>query len=773
MFRRALKKSIAVVTVTALVLSCAACGNEEKKEPANEPEATAEVAEEPTEEPAEATPEPEPEPTPTPEPDDGNLIKDGGFDKGPSWAIYKESGGSGSDTIEDGELVLKISDLGEVQHGVQIYYDGFQLDEGAKYEFSFDARSTVPRTILCRFQVNGGDYHPYYKKPVKLTEEMQHYSFKFTMKEPTDPAPRLVFNCGYGGKADKGVGEHQIYFDNVKLVLADASNVVVAEEADPTGIRVNQVGFRPDDTKTAVFADVGMDQDTFSIVEAKSGKEVYTGSLGTATDNPNAGETDRVADFSDFKTPGTYRIRTADGIESPKFRIARNVYDNLLKKAVKFLYLQRCGETLDKKYAGKYAHKACHTEKAYLYWDPDTKIDVSGGWHDAGDYGRYVVAGAKAAADVLYAYDTYAGKRIIDDVGTPQSGDGIDDLLQEAKYELDWMLKMQAPDGKVYHKVTCKNFPSTVFPEEETDDLVVCFTSTPAAGDFVAVMSLAARIYGKTKNAEFKQAAKRYLKAAKKTWKYLKGHPDPVSYSNPSDVVTGEYPDGEDGDERYWAACELYCTTGDESLRSVIDSYIADGSDVTGLGWQKIGFYGTYALLTNPDFMSRSDNSVKALNDLFDEKVNNTAEGADANPYAVNRSNDYEWGSNLGIANEGVMFLMSDQIHGNTDRLALAERQLSYLLGENATGYCFVTGFGTQSSEHPHHRISQVVGKAIPGMLVGGPDSSLEDPYAKTVLEGKPPAKCYADTDQSYSTNEVTIYWNSPLILLLAGLRIH
>lgn len=767
MFRKALKKGIAVLTVTALVLSCAACGNEEKKEDASpDPEVEAEATEEPTEEPAAETPEPEP----TAEPDDGNMIKDGGFDKGPSWAIYKQSGGSGSDTIENGELVLTITDLGEVQHGVQIYYDGFQLNEGAEYAFSFDARSTIPRTILNRFQMNGGDYHAYFKKPIKLTEEMQHYSFKFTMKEQSDPAPRLVFNCGYGGKADKGIGEHQIIFDNMRLELADDSNVVVAKEVDPTGIRVNQVGFRPDDVKTAVFADVAMDQDSYSIVDAKSGKEVYTGTFGTATDNPNAGETDRVVDFSDFKTPGTYKIKTPDGAESPKFKIAKNVYDNLLKKAVKFLYLQRCGEELDEKYAGKYAHKKCHTEKAHLYWDYDTTIDVSGGWHDAGDYGRYVVAGAKAAADVLYAYESYSGKRIIDDVGTPQSGDGVDDLLQEAKYELDWMLKMQYDEGKVYHKVTCKNFPSTVFPEEETDDLVVCFTSTPAIADFTAIMALAARIYGGTKNAEFKKAAKRYLKAAKKSWKYLKTHPDAINYSNPSDVVTGEYPDPEDGDERFWAAAEMYRTTGDESITGVLGDYIADGSDVTGLGWQKIGFYGTYSLLMNPKFTMQSNNNVKALYDLLDEKVEKTAAGADANPYAVDRSDDYEWGSNLGIANDGVLFYMADMIDGSNERNTYAQRQLSYLLGENATGYCFVTGFGSQSPEHPHHRISQVVGKAIPGMLVGGPDSSLEDPFAKTVLEGKPPAKCYADSDQSYSTNEVTIYWNSPLILLLAGL---
>ena len=97
------------------------------------------------------------------------------------------------------------------------------------------------------------------------------------------------------------------------------------------------------------------------------------------------------------------------------------------------------------------------------------------------------------------------------------------------------------------------------------------------------------------------------------------------------------------------------------------------------------------------------------------------------------------------------------------------DKQLNYLFGNNATGYCFMTGFGTLYTDHPHHRPSQVVGKTVPGMIAGGPNSGLNDPYAANVLKGVPPAKCYVDNAQSYSTNEVAIYWNSPVIYLLAG----
>ena len=123
----------------------------------------------------------------------------------------------------------------------------------------------------------------------------------------------------------------------------------------------------------------------------------------------------------------------------------------------------------------------------------------------------------------------------------------------------------------------------------------------------------------------------------------------------------------------------------------------------------------------------------------------------------------------MGVGNDGEILYMAYKLTGDEQYKTLAKHQLDYLLGTNALGYCFVSGYGTFYPENPHHRPSQVKGKAMIGMLAGGPDKNLEDPYAIAVLTEESPAMSYVDNAQSYSTNEVTIYWNSPLIYLLAA----
>ena len=760
------KKLLSLLIVTTMVVSLTACGADETEKPdAASGSAVSEAA---------AAEEPAPEASEEPAVDEDNMIEDGTFDGDKPWDVYTTSGGSASTSIEEGEMRVSFTDTGDVEHGVQIYYDGFGVNEGTEYEFSFDARSTVDRTVSARLQMNGGDYHPYFREAVDLTSEMKHYSYTFKMKEASDPAPRLCFNMGMQDDGKK-YQDHEVYFDNMRFVIKDASGAVAAEEDDDiTGIRLNQVGYKPEALKSMVFAGVPSDK-TYWIADAKTGEKIKEISFKDGEDeveNPYAEETDRpfAMDDQDLAEKGRYKIIADDGTESPAFKISENVYDDLIKKSVKMLYLQRCGTAIDKKYGGKYAHKKCHDKKATLYWDDSVKLDVSGGWHDAGDYGRYVVSGAKAAADLLLAYDDYKDKKIIDNVGVPHSGDGVDDLLQEVKYELDWMLKMQSENGLVYSKVTCANFPDTVMPEEETQPLIISYTSTPATADFVAVMSLAARVFKGTKSAELKKAADKYLKAAKKSWKYLAKNPKVKGHTNPAGIVTGEYPDTKDRDERLWAAAELYRTTGDKSIIPFIDD-CASEVNMTGYGWLDCGGYGCYAALMNKNLKKNASSTYQKVYDGFKNIVSEAADTVSGAPYGINRTDTYEWGSNMGIANDGMMFLMAKKVLKKEDSPGLlqeyAQSQLDYLLGKNPTGYCFVTGFGTKSPKNPHHRPSQVKKKAIPGMLVGGVNNGLDDPYCENVLKKTPAAKCYADVDQSYSTNEVAVYWNSPLVYLL------
>ena len=698
------------------------------------------------------------------------LISNGDFSGALNWQLYTESEGKADLAVEDGELVVNVHNGGKVEHAIQPYYDGFKLIQGVSYELSWDVRSTVERYMQVRIQLNGGDYHAYAQERLKAGPEKEHHTIQFTMEEATDPAPRLCINMGNvpeveGGEADPAtLGEHQVFFDNFSLKVTDASSAVAAEEdPDATGIRVNQIGYKPYAVKTAVFAGVSVDSGAFKVVKADSGETVFEGTAGAAEDNAWAGETDRVADFSALTEPGTYIIETADGTRSPAFVIAEDVYGELLRAAVRMLTLQRCGTALDESIGGDFAHPECHVEKA-LILGTDEKIDVSGGWHDAGDYGRYTVSGAKAAADIMQAWERLGTKT--DDAGIPESGDGIDDLLQEAKYELDWLLKMQREDGGVYHKVSCRNFPAFISPEKETDELVACPVSNTATGDFAGVMAMAGRIFAASGDEPLAAAADGYIAAAEKAWAYLEAHKGDPGFKNPEDVVTGEYPDENDEDEYLWAAAELARTTGKEEYRKAAEELLDAGGVRTGLGWLDIGSYGVYAVLKDEGADEAAKEKAQALMRSFADK---TMEIAGSNPYGIDRTDTYEWGSNMGVANTGAILQMAAETLGMDECAKAAQRYLDYLLGENATGYCFVTAFGEKSPEHPHHRPSTAAGHAMPGMLVGGPDNGLEDPYAVAALTGKPPAKCYADSDQTYSTNEVCVYWNSPMILLIAG----
>ena len=432
--------------------------------------------------------------------------------------------------------------------------------------------------------------------------------------------------------------------------------------------------------------------------------------------------------------------------------IADNPYKELVKEATRMFYLQRCGCEIEDE---TFAHKACHTSEATIYGTSD-KIDVSGGWHDAGDYGRYTVAAAKAVADLLYAYDANP-ELFTDDIGIPESGNSVPDVLDEVRYELEWMLKMQAADGGVYHKVSCANFPAYVMPEKEVAELIVMPVSSTATADFVASMAMAYQFYKGVDEA----FAKKCLAAAEKSWAYLKENPDYKGYVNPKDVVTGEYGDRTDKDERYWAACQMYTATGDLTY---LDGVTAAK---TGLDWSTVGDYGNIALTTMNAGSGDQDGMTEALanlKQLAGASLKKTADSAEelvnASPYG-SPVDEYNWGSNMTIANAGVVL----GLEGKKDA---ANEVLNYLLGKNPLGACFVTGFGTVSPKTPHHRPSMAKNTAQPGMLVGGVNSNLEDSAAKAYCKTNPPAKCWVDNGESYSTNEITIYWNSPLIYLLA-----
>ena len=696
---------------------------------------------------------------------DGAYVMDEAFTNPDEfkWNTYTESGGDWEVACEDGEMVVKIKSTGSLEYACQLYFDGISLLENCKYQFDFDIKSDKARTFEWRFQLNGGDYHAYAgQQKVELGTSWKHVSEEFTMAEKGDRAPRFCFNLGNDGSITDA---HTIYIDNVTLKIVDCSQAVKLDNGPAANpVSLNQTGYKPKDPK--VFFVDGTMSTSFKIYDAKTYEVVYEGEVSAPFASIGTGSEITMGDFTAFEKPGTYFVSTNSSGKSYTFTIAEDVYDDALKASILMLYTQRCGcevkSDIGEEYAD-FAHPICHTGEALIY-GTDKKIDVSGGWHDAGDYGRYVVPGAKTIADLFMTYQDTGYKA--DDLGIPESGNGVPDILDEARYELEWMFKMQAENGGVYHKVTCDNFPATVMAHEETNQLLVLPISTTATGDFAAVMAKASVVY-KDIDAEF---AAKCLEASKKAYAYMEANAaaDTTGFLNPSDVFTGEYPDAVNKDEFFWAAIELYIATGEETYLAKAKELYSDSMEL-GLGWIEMALYGVHSYLRTETSFKKDAEFTELLKKRVIDEATKSMELAKKDGYYNSMCDNYPWGSNLTVANNGILYNLAYLLSDNKEFRDLCFFQVDYIMGMNVTGYSFLTGFGTNAAEHPHHRPSQAQGHPVPGMVVGGPNGEPADPYAISALDGKAPARCYCDNDTAYSINEVAIYWNSPFIYILAA----
>ena len=691
-----------------------------------------------------------------------NLIKNGDFSDGlTKWGSYTTDGGELDLSCEDEELKAKIINCGEINYGVQVSQNNFPLYKNGVYRISFDVSSTVDREIYYGIQMNGGDYRSYAGENVEIGPDKKKVTLDFTMNEESDMAPALIFNMG---NMSGNLEEHIVTIDNVSVSLIDGSKVDASgsEEEKEQGIVLNQLGYLPNDSKKVVFRGKDLADKTFNVVKAETNEVVYTGEISEGRYNASSDEINYFGDFTDLVEEGTYKVITESLGESYEFKINKDTYKEALKDAVRFFYMQRCDE-LPEEYAGAWAHGKCHTGLARIYGTEDEYIDVSGGWHDAGDYGRYVVATSKAVADLVLAYE--ADKTAFgDDTNIPESGNGIADILDEVKGQLDWLFKMQNTDnGGVYHKVTCASFPGNIKADEEIGELIVTPISTTATGDFAAVMALGYDTF-KTIDRDF---ADKCLEAAEKAWDYLDKQPS-STVDNPPGITTGAYKDSNDRDERYWAAAQLFKATGDEKYNEKIKKYV-DKKVELEYGWQSVGGYGNQAYLKAKNADKATCNKIKAK---MIKEADRVLKASKKDSYGIANESNFYWGSNMGIADQASLMEFVNKLVANPEYDEYAKEHINYFFGKNANAISFVSGYGTNAMKNPHHRPSVVAKQAIPGRIAGGVNSGLEDPYAEAYLQGKVPAKCYIDHADSYSTNEVDIYWNSALVRALASTKL-
>lgn len=685
-----------------------------------------------------------------------DLIQNGSADNGTEkWGVYVNNPGVASFSNIDNEIHYDINNVGTDKWHIQGTYAGLPFIEGETYNIAVDMSSTIPRPMQLRIQLDRSPYSGYIEEDIMLTEEMQTYNFEFVMSYKTDEYAKLCFNIGL---FDDGVTEpHVVKIDNLSIKTMSETG---GDTIKSSNISINQVGYLPV-SKKVVRSNSGVD--TFLVKEIDSDSVVFEGQFTKEIDDPASGEIVYIGDFSSLDLKGTYYVEIPEDGKSTSFVIEDNIYKPLQNAVQKMFYYQRCGEELLTDFASIWAHGACHLEHATVY-GTDTKLDVSGGWHDAGDYGRYVGPGAKAVADLMLANTFYPDQTSFNNLDIPKNDKFDSNIVSEIKYELDWILKMQdRVTGGVYHKVSTANFIGSVMPDQNSDELILSPISATATGDFAAIMAMSSRFYMEI-DPEYSAIA---LEAAKKAWVWLESNTDAPGFKNPEGISTGEYGDENSGDERFWASIELFLSTGDETYHNyAIQSFKNNSWD--GLGWGSVGTYGVISYIFS-DFDKKDLEFNKLLEAAFLKSVDKISEASLVDGYGISLGVEYFWGSNQIVADNGVRLLLGNKITGNELYISQAKEHMDYLLGVNALAQSYVSGFGEKSMKDPHHRPTTAAGQVVPGMVAGGPNMQLQDPLAQNILSGSAPSKCYVDAEPSYSTNEITIYWNSPLYFLISA----
>ncbi|MFE1382447.1 glycoside hydrolase family 9 protein [Streptomyces sp. NPDC058740] len=572
---------------------------------------------------------------------------------------------------------------------------------------------------------------------------------------------------------------------------AAAVPAAAARIAATAAVRVNQVGYLPDGPKRATVVTTATQALTWQLRNA-SGTVVASGSTVPRGADAPSGQSVQVADFSSYKTTGTGYVLAVDGGSSDPFDIRADLYDPLRSDAMAFFHHQRSGVAIDASLVGPaYARPAGHVGVAPNRGDTsvpcqagvcDYSRDVRGGWYDAGDHGKYVVNGGIATWLVVSSFER--AKRAGRDAAlgdstlrVPERGNGIPDVLDEARWELDFLMRMQVPEGKPYagmafHKVHDAAWTAMpTRPEQDPQPRELHRPSTAATLNLAAAAAQCARVFRPYDSAY----ADRCLSAARRAWTAAQA--DPALYAPATDSTGGgAYEDNRVTDEFYWAAAELYATTGESAYRDAVTSSpwhtSADAFSPYGFGWADTAALGRLVLATVPNGLPAADvarvrSSVTAAADGYLSRM--AAQG-----YAVPVPADgYFWGSNGEVANDAIVMAVAGELTGEARYRAGALETMDYLLGRNALGRSYVTGHGETFSQNQHHRFwAHQLDASLPhppaGSLAGGPNSGLQDPVAVEKLTGCAPAACYVDDIGSYSTNEVAVNWNAPLAWLAA-----
>ena len=535
-------------------------------------------------------------------------------------------------------------------------------------------------------------------------------------------------------------------------------------------ILVNQVGFLPKWPKRALLQSAERIRGSFEVREHNTGDIVFSGRIGAPRPDPWTGGWLADLDFSQLRTLGSFRVRV-EGAISEEFEIGSGELHATLRLLLRSYYLQRCGVAVDDPETGM-RRPACHVRDGVrARGDTDgaqgEPIPGMGGWHDAGDYGKYVAPGSVAVAQLLSLVEQFPERFPDGQLGIPESGNGVSDVVDEIRFEMEWLLRMQRSDGAVYRKLSGDRWPHDQTPWEDVQVRYVYGISTPETGKFAATTALAARVF----QAIDPKFSDQLLSASLRSWSFLESQPKmEVDWQKSDDSGSGKYLRSDvdqdaalarDRDDRAWAAAELFITTGEERFEAIFEELVSK-EPFKLFEWKNALLLGVEHYVISGEGDRRF---TKQLERRLRSRARRVSGLANASAYQI-ANRRFIWGSNKMTAQEGWHLLTVHSLSPSRSLLVGAVSQLDFLLGRNPHRKSFVTGVGERSVDHVCHLYGTKAGLAIPGLLVGGPNSGAQAGIAPKGLG----LLSYADHHKSYATNEYAIDYNAALIALLVSL---
>lgn len=519
--------------------------------------------------------------------------------------------------------------------------------------------------------------------------------------------------------------------------------------AQENSVRLNSLGFLPKQEKQATITE---NAHSFSVKDAQTNKAVFTGQTTGPFFQEDVNQSVWIADFSAFSENGEYYIELPKGSRSTVFKINDDVYREPFKTAMRAFYLWRCGTDIHAEYDGNvFSFAACHLDDAYEDYigNPGVKRDGTGGWHDAGDYGKYIVNAGITMGVLFMAWDYFQPEIEKIPLNLPETAPGFPDFLKELKWEMDWVLKMQYPDGRgrVSHKLTRTNFAPFIMPDKDDEKRYFTEWSSAATASFAAMTAQAARVFAPYD----KEYADKCLQAARLSYEYLKNHPEEKPFEQ-GDFQTGGY-QTDDEDDKLWAAAEMWNTTGEPSFLHDFEQRAAAMNFRVDENWDwgnvsNLGVF-TYLLSSRSGKNGEIENALrKNAVEIADEIVSKSKQDVYRRPFER-----YYWGCNGTVARLTMNLFVVNRLNPDAKYKNTAEAIIDHLFGRNYYNRSFVTGLGIHPPMHPHDRRSGAddIAAPWPGYLVGGGHSATD----------------WVDEEESYSHNEIAINWQAPLVFAL------